>query len=178
MSKLIGTRSSTFARIRTILCNRCTLLWTNGGKRLCWRLRTVAHCSAVVPFERQRMMPQPTRRLPCRWFGTGRSPFKLDRWLREQVEIDLGPTLAPFAPAGLRALPFPCAAKLRDQQAPNVLIALRGIEFSLRSPFDLMVDRRSYSSWLGFLNTVRTERFEQVLALRPSLLAIATAAQG
>jgi hypothetical protein len=32
--------------------------------------------------------------------------------------------------------------------------------------------------WLGFLNTVRTERFEQVLALRPSLLAIATAAQG
>jgi hypothetical protein len=32
--------------------------------------------------------------------------------------------------------------------------------------------------WLGFLNTVRTERFEQVLALRPSLLAIATAAHG
>jgi hypothetical protein len=59
-------------------------------------------------------------------------------------------------------------------------LRLRGkkLEFSLRSPFDLMVDRRSYSSWLGFLNTVRTERFEQVLALRPSLLAIATAAQG
>jgi hypothetical protein len=34
------------------------------------------------------------------------------------------------------------------------------------------------TGWLGFLNTVRTERFEQVLALRPSLLAIATAAQG
>ena len=31
---------------------------------------------------------------------------------------------------------------------------------------------------LAFLNTVRTERFEQVLALRPSLLAIATAAHG
>ena len=59
-------------------------------------------------------------------------------------------------------------------------LQLRGkkLEFSLRSPFDLMVDRRSYTGWLGFLNTVRTERFEQVLALRPSLLAIATAAQG
>jgi hypothetical protein len=55
-------------------------------------------------------------------------------------------------------------------------LQLRGkkLEFSLRSPFD----RRSYTSWLAFLNTVRTERFEQVLALRPSLLAIATAAQG
>src|ERR1700730_3647637 len=32
-------------------------------------------------------------------------------------------------------------------------LRLRGkkLEFSLRSPFDLMVDRRSYSSWLGFL---------------------------
>src|ERR1700730_1162783 len=59
-------------------------------------------------------------------------------------------------------------------------LALRGkkLEFSLRSPFDLMVHRRSYSSWLAFLNTVRTERFEQVLALRPFLPAIATAAQG
>ena len=59
-------------------------------------------------------------------------------------------------------------------------LAPRGkkLEFSLRSPFDLMVDRRSYTSWLAFLNTVLTERFEQVLALRPSLLAIATAAHG
>jgi hypothetical protein len=60
----------------------------------------------------------------------------------------------------------------------NLRLKGKKLEFSLRSPFDLMVDRRSYSSWLGFLNTVRTERFEQVLALRPSLLAIATAAQG
>jgi hypothetical protein len=59
-------------------------------------------------------------------------------------------------------------------------LQLRGkkLEFSLRSPFDLMVDRRSYTSWLAFLNTVRTQHFEQVLALRPSLLAIATAAHG
>ena len=30
-------------------------------------------------------------------------------------------------------------------------LALKGkkLEFSLRSPFDLMVDRRSYASWLG-----------------------------
>ena len=59
-------------------------------------------------------------------------------------------------------------------------LRLRGkkLEFSLRSPFDLMVNRASYSSWLAFLNTVRTERFDQVLALRPSLLAIATASHG
>jgi hypothetical protein len=47
-------------------------------------------------------------------------------------------------------------------------LRLRGkkLEFSLRSPFDLMVNRADYSSWLAFLNTVRTERFGQVLALR------------
>ena len=45
-----------------------------------------------------------------------------------------------------------------------------------RSPFDLMVDRRSYTGWLGFLNTVRTERFDQVLALRPILASIGNAA--
>ena len=33
-----------------------------------------------------------------------------------------------------------------------------------------MVDRRSYSSWLAFLNTVRTERFEQVLGRDVDLL--------
>ena len=51
-------------------------------------------------------------------------------------------------------------------------LTLRGnkLEFSLRSPFDLMVDRRSYTSWLAFLDTVRTERFEQVLALRERTL--------
>jgi hypothetical protein len=32
---------------------------------------------------------------------------------------------------------------------------------------------RGYTSWLAFLNTVRTERFDQVLALRPFLPAIA-----
>jgi hypothetical protein len=37
-------------------------------------------------------------------------------------------------------------------------LQLRGkkLEFSMRSPFDLMVNRASYSSWLAFLNTVRT----------------------
>ena len=42
-----------------------------------------------------------------------------------------------------------------------------------RSPFDLMVNRAGYSSWLAFLNTVRTEHFNQVLALRQILPAIA-----
>jgi hypothetical protein len=57
-------------------------------------------------------------------------------------------------------------------------LRLRGkkLEFSLRSPFDLMVDRRSYSSWLAFLNTVRTERFAEVLALRTILPPITEAA--
>jgi site-specific DNA recombinase len=53
-------------------------------------------------------------------------------------------------------------------------LRLRGkkLEFSLRSPFDLMVNRATYTSWLAFLNTVRTERFEEVLALRPILSTI------
>jgi len=57
-------------------------------------------------------------------------------------------------------------------------LRLRGkkLEFSLRSPFDLMVNRADHSSWLAFLNTVRTERFDQVLAIRPLLPAIARAA--
>jgi hypothetical protein len=55
-------------------------------------------------------------------------------------------------------------------------LRLRGkkLEYSLRSPFDLMVNRASYSS--GFLNTVRTERFDQVLALRSLLPAVAKVA--
>jgi hypothetical protein len=54
-------------------------------------------------------------------------------------------------------------------------LRLRGkkLEFSLRSPFDLMVNRADHSSWL---NTVRTERFDQVLAIRALLPAIAHAA--
>src|SRR6266481_3883535 len=58
-------------------------------------------------------------------------------------------------------------------------LRLRGkkLEFSLRSPFDLMVNRASYSSWLAFLNTVRTEHFDQVLALRQMLPPIGRQAQ-
>ena len=57
-------------------------------------------------------------------------------------------------------------------------LGLRGkkLEFSLRSPFDLMVNRATYSGWLALLNTVRTERFAQVLALRTILPPIAKAA--
>src|SRR5262249_34295054 len=54
----------------------------------------------------------------------------------------------------------------------NLRLKGKKLEYSLRSPFDLMVNRASYSSWLAFLNTVRTERFEQVLALRPLLPAL------
>ncbi len=47
-------------------------------------------------------------------------------------------------------------------------LRLRGkkLEFSLRPPFDLMVNRRSYEEWLAFLNTVRTERFDLVIAMK------------
>jgi hypothetical protein len=57
-------------------------------------------------------------------------------------------------------------------------LRLRGkkLEYSLRSPFDLMVDRADHTSWLGFLNTVRTERFDHVLAIKALLPAIARAA--
>jgi hypothetical protein len=36
--------------------------------------------------------------------------------------------------------------------------------------------KRSEIKWLAFLNTVRTEHFDQVLALRPLMAAIADAA--
>jgi hypothetical protein len=57
-------------------------------------------------------------------------------------------------------------------------LRLRGktLEFSLRSPFDLMVNRTDHTSWLAFLNTVRTERFDHVLALQSRLPAITAAA--
>jgi site-specific DNA recombinase len=47
-------------------------------------------------------------------------------------------------------------------------LSLRGkkLEFSLRPPFDLMVNRQGHAGWLAFLDTVRTERFEHVLGLR------------
>jgi hypothetical protein len=58
----------------------------------------------------------------------------------------------------------------------NLRLKGKKLEYSLRSPFDLMVNRPSYSNWLAFLNTVRTERFDQVLALRPLLPTIIKAA--
>jgi hypothetical protein len=38
------------------------------------------------------------------------------------------------------------------------------------------MSQRHRTAWLAFLNTVRTERFDQVLALRPLLPTIAKAA--
>jgi hypothetical protein len=38
----------------------------------------------------------------------------------------------------------------------NLRLKGKELEYSLRSPFDLMVNRASYSSWLAFLNTVRS----------------------
>jgi hypothetical protein len=58
----------------------------------------------------------------------------------------------------------------------NLRLKGKKLEFSLRSPFDLMVNRASYSSSLAFLNTVRTNHFDEVLALRPLLPAVVKAA--
>src|SRR6266852_1395713 len=57
-------------------------------------------------------------------------------------------------------------------------LRLRGkkLEFSLRSPFDLMINRADHTSWLAFLNTVRTERFDQILAPGTLFPKLATAA--
>jgi hypothetical protein len=101
----------------------------------------------------------------------------------------LGSYRPPGQQIAARLLPsrHGCSVRAFETDQKRQLIAfvfsnlqLRGkkLEFSLRSPFDLMVDRRSYTGWLAFLNTVRTERFEQVLALRPFLPAIAMAGQG
>jgi hypothetical protein len=57
----------------------------------------------------------------------------------------------------------------------NLWLRGKKLEYSMRSPFNLMVNRSGYSSWLAFLNTVRTEHFDQVLALRPLMAAIANA---
>jgi len=57
-------------------------------------------------------------------------------------------------------------------------LRLRGkkLEFSLRSSFDLMVNRADHASWLAFLDTVRTERFREILDLGGLLPTFARAA--
>ena len=51
----------------------------------------------------------------------------------------------------------------------NLRLRGKNLEFSLRSPFDLMVNRADHASWLAFLNTVRTDRFDQVLSLQAAV---------
>jgi len=59
----------------------------------------------------------------------------------------------------------------------NLRLKGEKLEFSLRSPFDLMVKRETYTSWLAFLNTVRTERFDQVMALASILPTFAAVSE-
>ena len=47
----------------------------------------------------------------------------------------------------------------------NLSLKGKKLDFTLRSPFDLMVNRRTHASWLAFLDTVRTEKFEATIAL-------------
>jgi hypothetical protein len=45
----------------------------------------------------------------------------------------------------------------------------------LRSPFDLMVNLQDHSGWLAFLNTVRTERFDDIMCLTSRIRAFPAA---
>ena len=58
----------------------------------------------------------------------------------------------------------------------NLRLKGKNLEYSLRSPFDLMVNRPSYASWLAFLNTVRTERLEDIVALKAQLPSLSCGA--
>lgn len=58
----------------------------------------------------------------------------------------------------------------------NLRLKGKKLDYSMRSPFDLMVNRPNYASWLAFLNTVRTERYTDILAFRTRFPAAALAA--
>jgi hypothetical protein len=51
-------------------------------------------------------------------------------------------------------------------------LELKGValQYSLKKPFDLMVNCSTYQEWLGVLNTLRTPRDYNLLAQNPTLL--------
>jgi site-specific DNA recombinase len=57
-------------------------------------------------------------------------------------------------------------------------LRLRGkkLEYTMRSPFQLMANQRGHTAWLAVLNTVRTQHFDEVLALRTLVPSFAMAA--
>ena len=57
----------------------------------------------------------------------------------------------------------------RELLFSNLRLRGKTLEFTLRSPFDLMANRPDHASWLAFLNTVRTDRFGQILSLQAPL---------
>jgi hypothetical protein len=57
----------------------------------------------------------------------------------------------------------------------NLRLNGKKLEYSWRSPFDLMVNRPDHTSWLAFLHTVRTSRFEHVMELAGRSRAFAAA---
>lgn len=58
----------------------------------------------------------------------------------------------------------------------NLRLNGKNLEYSCHSPFDLTVNRPTYTSWLGFLNTVRTERYADVARLQTEIHPFARAA--
>lgn len=57
-------------------------------------------------------------------------------------------------------------------------LALKGVtlRYTLREPFDRFVDLAGSQDWLAFLDTVRTERYDQTAALKASVIRLPAAA--
>jgi site-specific DNA recombinase len=53
----------------------------------------------------------------------------------------------------------------------NLKLKGKKLEYSMRSPFDLMAGKRGFSEWLGVLHTLRTTRQRDIIALRHAMPA-------
>jgi hypothetical protein len=80
----------------------------------------------------------------------------------QQGEGDYRTTLESLISVASRAAEiFECSKTEQKRQLiafvfSNLRLKGKKLEFSLRSPFDLMVNRANYTSWLPFLDTYRT----------------------
>src|SRR5918999_1622467 len=79
----------------------------------------------------------------------------------QQGEDSFRTTLETLISVASRAADIFARSKIDDKRQLLAFVfskpSLRGkkLEFSLRSPFDLMIDRPDHASWLPFLNTYR-----------------------
>jgi hypothetical protein len=100
----------------------------------------------------------------------------------QKGEADYRATLETLISLASRAAELFERSKIEQQREllafvfSNLRLRGKKLEYSLRSPFDLMVNRADHTSWLAFLNTVRTDRFDDILALKPRVCSILFAA--